>query len=449
LGGISMSDRKLPHNLEAEQRVLGALLVDLEAASGIFQLLTPDDFYSPKHARIYSAIQDLYDKNSTVDEVMLSEELESRGEFESTGGLEFLDELIDRLPAAANAEFYARIVREKSILRNLHKTCADIVQGVYDSDLPAQEQQDQAEQLITEVGKGRGGRDFVPIREIIDDQFERLDDTDSADNSVYTGYVDLDTMTTGLHPAEMIVVAGRPSMGKTTFCMNVVANVAAAGKCVAIFSLEVSRDQLVQNLLCSFSKVDAHRLRKRSLTNQDWQDLTAGAAQLRQSSIHIDDSPGLTPLGLRSKMRRLHSRQPVDMIVIDYLQLMEGGGMGSESRQQEISSISRALKGVAREIDVPLIAISQLSRGVENRENHKPRLSDLRESGAIEQDADLVLLLYREEYYKPEKEEARGKAEVIIAKQRNGPTGSVHLQFTNTCMRFENISQQAYAEEGF
>jgi len=444
-----MSDRKLPHNLEAEQSVLGALLVDLEAASGIFQLLTPDDFYSPKHARIYSAIQDLYDKNSTVDEVMLSEELESRGEFESTGGLEFLDELIDRLPAAANAEFYARIVREKSILRNLHKTCADIVQGVYDSDLPAQEQQDQAEQLITEVGKGRGGRDFVPIREIIDDQFERLDDTDSADNSVYTGYVDLDTMTTGLHPAEMIVVAGRPSMGKTTFCMNVVANVAAAGKCVAIFSLEVSRDQLVQNLLCSFSKVDAHRLRKRSLTNQDWQDLTAGAAQLRQSSIHIDDSPGLTPLGLRSKMRRLHSRQPVDMIVIDYLQLMEGGGMGSESRQQEISSISRALKGVAREIDVPLIAISQLSRGVENRENHKPRLSDLRESGAIEQDADLVLLLYREEYYKPEKEEARGKAEVIIAKQRNGPTGSVHLQFTNTCMRFENISQQAYAEEGF
>ena len=190
-------------------------------------------------------------------------------------------------------------------------------------------------------------------------------------------------------------------------------------------------------------------MRKRSLTNQDWQDLTAGAAQLRQSSIHIDDSPGLTPLGLRSKMRRLHSRQPVDMIVIDYLQLMEGGGMGSESRQQEISSISRALKGVAREIDVPLIAISQLSRGVENRENHKPRLSDLRESGAIEQDADLVLLLYREEYYKPEKEEARGKAEVIIAKQRNGPTGSVHLQFTNTCMRFENISQQAYAEEGF
>jgi replicative DNA helicase len=440
-----VSERKLPHNLEAEQSVLGALLVDFEAAGGVFQILTPEDFYSPKHARIFAAIQVLYDKHATLDEVMLQEELQKRGELEATGGLPYLDDLIDRLPAAANAEYYGRIVRDKGILRKLHETCSDIVQDVYESDLPAQEQQDRAEQLITEVGKTGSGRDFVPIREVIDDQFERLDST-TEERSIYTTYGDLDAMTTGFHPAEFIIVAGRPSMGKTTFCMNVVQHVAMAGKTVAIFSLEVSRDQLVQNLLCTFSRVDAHRLRKRSLSNQDWQQLTAGAGQLRQASIHIDDTPGLTPLGLRAKARRLHSRHPLDLIVIDYLQLMEGSG-NQESRQQEISTISRSLKGIGRELDIPVIAISQLSRGVENRENHKPRLSDLRESGAIEQDADLVMLLYREEYYKPEKEEARGKCEIIIAKQRNGPTGSVHLQFTANCMRFENLSTQQFAGE--
>ena len=443
-----MSQRKLPHNLEAEQSVIGALLVDFEAAGGVFQILSPDDFYSPKHARIFAAIQTLYDKHSTVDEVLLGDELARLGELESAGGMEYLDDLVDRLPVAANAEYYARIVRDKGILRTLHETCGEIVQGVYDSDLPAQEQQDRAESLITEVGNRGSGRDFVPIRDIIDEQFERLDDTETGDTSIYTEFNDLDSMTTGLHPAELIIVAGRPSMGKTTFCMNVVQNVAIQGKCVAIFSLEVSRDQLVQNLLCTFSRVDAHRLRKRSLSNQDWQQLTAGAGQLRQASIHIDDTPGLTPLTLRAKARRLHNRHPLDMIVIDYLQLMEGSG-GQESRQQEISTISRALKGLARELQVPLIAISQLSRGVENREDHKPRMSDLRESGAIEQDADVILLLYRGEYYKPEDEELRGKAEIILAKQRNGPTGSVHLQFTANCMRFENLASQPFAEEAY
>ena len=443
-----MSERKLPHNLEAEQSVLGALLVDFEAAAGVFQILSPADFYSPKHGRIFAAIQRLYDQHATVDEVMLHEELERLGEVEATGGLAYLDELIDRLPAAANAEYYGRIVRDKGLLRALHETCSEIVEGIYASESGAQEQQDRAEQLITDIGRRGAGRDFIPIREIIDEQFERLDDSTLEDGSLYSGYVDLDSVTTGFHPAEFIIVAGRPSMGKTTFCMNVVQNLAVAGKTIAIFSLEVSRDQLVQNLLCSFSRVDAHRLRKRSLSHQDWQQLTVGAGQLRQSAIHVDDSPGLSPLALRAKARRLHSRHPLDLVVVDYLQLMEGTG-GQESRQQEISTISRGLKGLARELQVPLIAISQLSRGVENRENHKPRLSDLRESGAIEQDADLVLLLYREEYYNPDKEDVRGKAEVIVAKQRNGPTGSVHLQFTASYMRFENLATPAYAHDAY
>jgi replicative DNA helicase len=228
-------------------------------------------------------------------------------------------------------------------------------------------------------------------------------------------------------------------MGKTTFAMNVVANVASAGHAVAIFSLEVSRDQLVQNLLCSFSQVDAQRFRTNELSNEDWQNLVEGAHRLRELDVFVDDTSSLTPLGLKARARRLHSRKPFQLMVLDYLQLMEGGG-SSESRQQEVSSISRSLKAIARELSIPVIAISQLSRGVENRESHRPRLSDLRESGAIEQDADLVLLLYREEYYKPEKEEARGKAEVIIAKQRNGPTGAVHLAFRSRFMRFDNLA---------
>ena len=444
-----MSDRKPPHALEAEQSVLGALLVDCEAACGAFQILSKDDFYSPRHAQIYESIRTLYDQQSTVDEVLLQEDFERRGLTEATGGLEYLDELLERVPVAANAEHYAKIVKSKAILRALMETCSNVVQGVLDSDQEAQDQLDGAEHAILEIGRKGAGRDFVPIHEIIDEQFERLDENESDTRTVYSKFDDLDAMTNGLHPAELIVVAGRPSMGKTTFCMNVVQNACLAGKHVAIFSLEVAADQLVQNLLCTFSRVDAHRLRKRTMSNDDWQRLIDGASQLRQLKIHIDDTPGLTPLGLKAKARRLHTREPIDLIVIDYLQLMEGGEGSKESRQQEISMISRSLKGLAREIQVPLIAISQLSRGVESRENHKPRMSDLRESGAIEQDADLILLLYREEYYKPDKEEARGKAEVIVAKQRNGPTGSVHLQFTPNCMRFENLAVHAGHDDAY
>jgi replicative DNA helicase len=433
-----MSERKLPHSLEAEQSLLGAILVDCEAASGALQLVTANDFYSPRHARIFCAIQEIFDRNATVDEVLLLAELERRGEAEAAGGIDYIDELVDRLPAAANAEYYARIVHEKAILRALHGTCSEIVQGVYDSDTPAQEQLEQAEQKIFEIGQRGAGQEFVPIHEIIDQQFEKLESRDAANDAIFSGFSDLDRTTTGFHAAEFIIVAGRPSMGKTSFCMNVIEHAALSGRTVAIFSLEVSREQLVQNLLCAFARVDAQRLRNRSLSNADWQDLINGASKLRQARIFIDDSPGLTPLALKSKARRLHKRGPLDIIVIDYLQLMEHSG--GESRQQEISTISRSLKALARELHVPVIAISQLSRSVENRESHRPRMSDLRESGAIEQDADLVLLLYREEYYHPDRESAKGQAEVIIAKQRHGPTGSVKLAFLSQFMRFENLA---------
>ncbi len=435
-----LGKRSLPHSLEAEQSVLGALLVDIEAAESALQLLAAEDFYSPRHSKIFELFAKLYDENSALDEVMALDAMERLGLSESLGGLEFLEELVQRLPSVANVEHYSRIIREKAILRSLVGTCSEVLQGVYDSETSARAQLDVAEQKILDIGNRESGQDFAPIETLVDECFERLDSDVTADGSVLSGFADLDRMTTGFRPADFVIIAGRPSMGKTSFAMNCVENAARAAKPVAIFSLEVAKDQLVQNLLCTFAQVDAHRVRQRSLSRNEWQDLLMGAQRLREMPIFIDDTPGLTPLSVKAKARRLHKRRPLGMIVIDYLQLMEGSGSNRESRQQEISVVSRSLKGLARELQVPVVALSQLSRGVENRESHRPRLSDLRESGAIEQDADVVLLLYREEYYKPEKEEAKGKAEVIIAKQRNGPTGAVRLVFRSNIMRFEDMA---------
>ena len=435
-----LAGRALPHNLEAEQSVLGALLIDYEAASGVFQILSGRDFYSPRHAQLFDLLRTTYEQHATVDAVMVDEELRRQGLVEAVGGMEFLTELVERVPTVANAEYYARIVQDKGIMRTLVEKCNEVVQDVLESDRSAKDQLDTAEQKILEIGRQGAGRDFVEIGQVIEEHFQRLDSEQGGPEGVMTGFQDLDKMTTGFHPAEFIIVAGRPSMGKTSVCMNMVEHAALAGKNVAVFSLEVSTDQLIQNMLCSFSRVDAHRLRQRSLSRSDWHSLVEGASELSRTRIFIDDSPGLTPLALKAKARRLHSRNPLDFVVIDYLQLMEGSGR-SESRQQEISAVSRNLKALARELDVPVVAISQLSRGVESREDHRPRLSDLRESGAIEQDADLVLLVYREEYYKPEKEEAKGKAELIVAKQRHGPTGKVQLAFIGQYMRFENLAR--------
>ncbi len=438
--GAVPSERQLPHNLEAEESVLGALLVDVHAAASALQILRDEDFYSPRHAQLFGLFRDLYDHHAALDEVMVIAEMERRGLAESLGGMETLAKLVERVPTVANVDYYAGVVRDKGILRALVASCSGVIQDVYESAHPPRDQLDRAEEVIFRIGESGVGPDFIDVGRLVDEYFEHLDRKSPDNDSILSGFHDLDTMTSGFRPAEFIIVAGRPSMGKTSFAMNLVEAAAREGKRVAIFSLEVSKEQLVQNLLCTYSKVDAHATRQRSLDSNQWKGLISGAAGLRDLPIYIDDSAGTTPLSLKAKARRLHARSPIDMIVIDYLQLMELGG-GSESRQQEIAAVSRSLKALGRELQVPVIALSQLSRGVETRESHRPRLSDLRESGAIEQDADLVLLLYREEYYKPEKEEARGKAEVIVAKQRNGPTGSVQLVFRNHIMRFENLSR--------
>ena len=441
-----LAGRSLPHSIEAEQSVLGALLIEQETAFSVFQILSGSDFYSPRHAKLFEVMRATYERDAALDQVIIGNEMERQGLSEALGGIDFLTELVERVPTVANAEYYARIIQEKGILRALIEKCNDIVQGVLESDRSAKDQLDTAEQKILEIGRQGVGRDFVEIGQVIEEHFQRLDSEQGGPEGIMSGFTDLDSKTTGFHASEFIIVAGRPSMGKTSFSMNMVEHVALAGKTVAVFSLEVSTDQLIQNMLCSFSRVDAHRLRRRSLSHSDWNSLVDGASELSRAKIFIDDTPGLTPLGLKAKARRLHSRHPLDFIVIDYLQLMEGGGR-TESRQQEISMVSRNLKGLARELEVPVVAISQLSRGVESREDHRPRLSDLRESGAIEQDADLVLLVYREEYYKPEKEEAKGKAEILIAKQRHGPTGKVALAFIGSYMRFENLAH--YEQDPF
>lgn len=435
----ALSEKQLPHNLEAEQSVLGAILVDVTAALSALQLLNPDDFYSARHGHLFSVFRDLYDRHQTVDEVMAVEELRRRGLEETVGGMPFLEELVRRVPTTANVEHYVRIVREKSILRSLLGVCGRIVQNVLDGKASAREQLDLAEQEVLQIGSQELGRDFVPLSEVLSEQYLKLGQPQGADDqSILTGFRDLDELTTGFHPGDLVIVAGRPSMGKTSFALNCVERAALEGKKVAVFSLEVSKEQLVQNLLCSYCRVDVHRLRQRTLATEAWKKLHRGAERLAAAQVFIDDTPGLTPLALKSKARRLRDRHGLNLVVVDYLQLMEVEG--EESRQQEIAKVSRSLKAMAKELSVPVVAISQLSRGVENRETHRPRLSDLRESGAIEQDADLVLLLYREEYYNPEKDEAKGKAEVIVAKQRHGPTGSVELAFLGPYLRFENLA---------
>jgi len=435
-------DRVPPHDRDAERCVLGAVLLDSEAAAGVFQILRPDQFYLESHRKVYAASMELYDKLSALDVVLVREALERKGDLEAIGGNAALLELVDAVPTAANAEYYATIVRDQAVRRDLIRRATRIVREAYESAESPDQILDAANRSIFDIVEQQIGGDFVGIQDVIDPLFDLLDKGQTALAGVPTGFTDLDELMNGLHPAELIVVAGRPSMGKTTFALNVALHVGATlGRPVGLFSLEVSRDQLVQNLLCSYARVDTHGLRSGRLSKADWQRLVDCADRLRRAPIFVDDSATLTPTAMKAKARHLKDRHGLDLLVLDYLQLMEQGG--ANSRQEEISRISRALKALARELKIPVIAISQLSRAVEarERESHRPRLSDLRESGAIEQDADVVILLYREEYYYPKKDEAKGKAEVIVAKQRNGPVDTVKLAFLKHAMRFENLAQ--------
>jgi len=442
--GKDISLEKLPpQNLEAEMAVLCSMLIEEEAISHAFEILSEDAFYKQAHRLIFRAIVNLYSNSKAVDLVTLVEELKKKGELEDIGGINYLTTLSTYVPTAANVRHYAKIVKDKSMLRNLISSATTILSEAYDGQDEARELLDKAERMIFEISSKKIEGGFVSLKEIIKDSIETIDSLYQRKTNITgiaTGFDDFDKMTSGLHEGELIVVAGRPSMGKSALACCIAEHVGIALKQpVAIFSLEMSKESLAQRMLCSHARVDASRVRTGFLSQSDWPHLVNAAGKFSEAPIFIDDSSALSALELRGKARRLKSQHDLKLIIVDYLQLMDSPSMRSEGRQQEIADISRSLKALAKELNVPLIAVSQLSRKPEGRDDKRPQLADLRESGAIEQDADLVLLLFREEFYAPT-DENRGIAELMIAKQRNGPTGPIKLAFIKELTRFENLS---------
>jgi len=435
-----------PQNLDAEESVLGAILLDNTAIDRVTGVLQPDDFYRENHRKIYRAMQALADRSEPADLVTLGEQLRSRGELADVGGAAYLAELAERVPTAANVAHYARMVRDKAVLRNLIGTATSIAERGYGGQ-DVKELLDRAEQEIFALSEREVRPAFVRLDGLLNSTFdtiERLFEQKQSVTGVPTGFVDFDRLTAGLQPSDLIIVAGRPSMGKTALCMNIAENAALKSDAgVAIFSLEMSKEQLAMRMLCSQAHVDLKRVRTGHLNDNEFSELAKAAASLSEAKIYIDDTPALTVLELRAKARRL-SRDPaanLKLVIVDYLQLMRSSE-GKDSREQEISEISRSLKALAKELHVPVIALSQLNRQVENRTPPVPRLSDLRESGAIEQDADVIMFIYREEVY-DEDTTRKGIAEIIIAKQRNGPLGNIDLAFLREFTRFENYELAA------
>lgn len=431
-----------PQNLEAEMAVLGSMLIEEHAIADAIEALDANCFYGDANRKIFECILKMYGNNKTIDIVTLIEELKKAEDLEKIGGPTYVTGLTTVVPTAANVKHYAGIVKEKSILRNLISASTNIISESYDAQGDVEKILDKAERTIFEISSRKTDTNFALIKELIKDSIETIDilyQKKAHVTGIATGFTDFDSLTAGLHPADLVVIAGRPSMGKSALMASVAEHVGMAGKKpLVIFSLEMSKEQLVQRMLCSHARVNAHNVRTGFLSQTDWPRLTNAAGKLSEAPIFIDDTASLSVLELRAKARRLKSQYDIQLIIVDYLQLMQGLP-GSENRQQEISEISRSLKALARELSVPLIAVSQLSRAVESRQDRRPQLSDLRESGAIEQDADLVGLLLREEYYNPT-EENRGIAELIIAKQRNGPVGTIKLTFIKEYARFENLA---------
>lgn len=432
-----------PQNLDAEMAVLGSMLLDEDALSVAIESLDKDSFYKDAHRKIFAAISDLYNANKAVDLITLTDELKRGGLLDEVGGPSFLTALANSVPTAANISHYVSIVKEKSILRTLINNATRIVSLCYESEGNIAEVVDSAERFIFEVSSRKSQGSYLHLKEIVKDSIETIDrlyQKKAHVTGIPTGFIDFDIKTAGLQASDLIVIAGRPSMGKSAFAIGIAEYAGVVEKIpLAIFSLEMSKEQLVQRMLCSHAKVDAHKVRTGYLATSDWPRLTAAAGKLSEAPIFIDDTAAISVMELRAKARRLKAHQDIKLIILDYLQLMRGSA-NIENRQQEISEISRCLKALARELNVPVIAISQLSRAVEARTDHRPQLSDLRESGAIEQDADVVALLLREEYYNPTTEN-EGKVEVNIAKQRNGPVGSLKLTFIKEYTRFENIAR--------
>lgn len=437
-------DKLPPQNLEAEMAVLGSMLLDEEAVSASSEKLDAGCFYKDTHRKIFQAIIDLYNANKAVDLITLTDALRISGSLDEIGGASYLTSLANAVPTAANINHYAGIVREKYILRTLINNSTKIVTLCHESEGNIAEVVDTAEKLIFDVSDRRNQGSYLHLKDIIKDSIEAIDklyQNKAHVTGVPTGYVDFDIKTAGLQPSDLVIIAGRPSMGKSAFALGIAEYAGVVEKVpTAIFSLEMSKEQLVQRMLCSHARVDAHKVRTGYLATSDWPRLTAAAGKLSESPIFIDDTPAISVMELRARARRLKSHHDIKLIILDYMQLMRGSAMNMESRQQEISEISRSLKALARELNVPVIAISQLSRAVESRTDHRPQLSDLRESGAIEQDADVVVLILREEYYNPSPEN-QGIAEAIIAKQRNGPVGSLKLAFIKEFTRFDNLAR--------
>ncbi|MFH1397575.1 MAG: replicative DNA helicase [Candidatus Omnitrophota bacterium] len=433
-----------PQNLEAEMAVLGSMLMDENALATSIESLDSKSFYKDVHRKIFSAILGLYDANKAVDLITLTDELKRAGDLEDAGGVSFLTELVNSVPSAVNVNHYIHIVKEKYILRSLINSSQKIISLCHESEGKIDELVDTAERLIFDISERKTQISYIHIKELVKNSIETIDklyQKKAHVTGIPTGYVDFDMKTAGLQPSDFIVIAGRPSMGKSALVLGIAEYAGVIQKVpIAFFSLEMSKEQLVQRMLCTHARVNAHNVRTGYLTPSDWPRLTAAAGKLSESPIYIDDTPAISVMELRAKARRLKANYNIQMIVLDYMQLMRGSG-NIENRQQEISDISRSLKALARELSVPVIAISQLSRAVELRQDHRPQLSDLRESGAIEQDADVVVLILREEYYKPTPEN-EGIAEINIAKQRNGPVGSLNLSFIKEYTRFENIARQ-------
>ncbi|ABP67066.1 replicative DNA helicase [Caldicellulosiruptor saccharolyticus DSM 8903] len=441
---ILQSHSEMPESREAEEAVVGAMLLDKEVISDITEILTEDDFATPQLKEVFAAIMDLFEEGKPIDVITVSERLRERGSFEAVGGSEYLTNLVINTPTSANATYYARIVEEKSLLRKLINSSMKIIEKCKSQTERVEDIVDFAEKTIFNVISHKSSRDFSHLKEILIETYNKIEELylrKSHIIGVPTGFAEFDRMTAGLQPSDLILIAARPAMGKTSFALNIVQHAALrAGVPVAIFSLEMSKEQLVTRMICSEAMIDSHKLRTGNLEDEEWKKFAKALALLSNAPIYIDDTPAITVSEMRAKCRRLKLKEKgLGLVMVDYLQLMTARGR-FESKQQEIAEISRSLKALARELNVPVLALSQLSRAPETRADHRPILSDLRESGAIEQDADIVAFLYRDEYYNPDTDK-KHIAELIIAKHRNGPTGTIELLFLDKHTKFKDLEK--------
>ncbi len=438
-------NRVPPHDLEAEQAVIGSMLIDKEAVISAIETLSTDDFYREDNKILYSAIINLYNKGEPIDVITLKDELSSMGKLEAVGGLEYITELPVNVPSTANVDKYIKIVEEKSSLRTLIKTANELITLGYDPTQEVEELMDNAERKIFNVMQSRAQKSYSSIKDILVDTFvelEQLYNRKEHITGVPTGFIDLDYKTAGLHGSELILVAARPAMGKSAFALNIATNAAVRAKTpVAIFSLEMSKEQMASRILCSEAMVDSNKVRTGKVEDDDWRKLAEASGILSEAGIYIDDTPGISIMEIRAKCRKMKIEKNIGLVVIDYLQLVQGSSKRAGSREQEIAEISRSLKILAKEINVPVIALSQLSRAPEQRPDHRPMLSDLRESGSIEQDADIVIFLYRDDYYNQDSEK-KNIAEVILAKHRAGSTGTVELVWLGNYTKFVNAEKR-------